>query len=259
MERNPDKLYEVDLYEPLSHYFKRQGYEVKGEVLHCDLAAVKEDELIIVEMKRHLSVELLIQAAKRQRLTDLVYIAIPKPKYSLFSKKWQDICHLIRRLECGLLLVSFPKGGEGVVTEVCHPSPFDRHKSMQRSKKKKTRILREMDGRYGDYNVGGSHQTPIMTAYKENCLQIACFLHRFGPSAPKKLRQWGTGEKTLAILSKNYYGWFENKKRGVYGLSEIGKQALGEYPEQVEHYSRMVENVEDRSESNSHDQTFLTK
>ncbi|MCM3082236.1 hypothetical protein M3558_25230, partial [Brevibacillus invocatus] len=60
MKKNPDKRYEVDLYEPISQYFRRQGYEVKGEVLHCDLAAVKADELIIVELKRHLSVELLI-------------------------------------------------------------------------------------------------------------------------------------------------------------------------------------------------------
>lgn len=242
MKKNPDKRYEVDLYEPISQYFRRQEYEVKGEVLHCDLTAVKADELIIVELKRHLSVELLIQAAKRQRLTDLVYIAIPKPKYSLFSKKWQDICHLIRRLECGLLFVSFQKGGAGVVTEVFPPSPFDRHKSMQRSKKKRTRIIKEMDGRSGDYNVGGSHQTKIMTAYKENCIQIACFLLRFGPSTPKNLRQWGTGEKTLDILSKNYYGWFEKIQRGVFSMSEKGKQELEDYPELVEQYSRMAGN-----------------
>ncbi|MED0668610.1 hypothetical protein P4T04_20205, partial [Bacillus badius] len=106
MKNNPEKIYEVDLYEPLVKYFTKLGYEVKGEVKHCDLTAVKDDELIIVEMKRHLSVELLVQATKRQRLTELVYIAVPKPKFSLFSRKWKDICHLVRRLECGLLLVS---------------------------------------------------------------------------------------------------------------------------------------------------------
>lgn len=237
-EKNPEKIYEVDLYEPLVKYFTKQGYEVKGEVKHCDLTAVKDDQLIIVELKRHLSVELLVQATKRQRLTELVYIAVPKPKFSLFSRKWKDICHLVRRLECGLLLVSLQQGG--TVTEVFAPAPFDRAKSMQRSKQKRQRVLREIEGRSGDFNVGGSSQTKIMTAYKENCLQIAFWLERLGPSTPKALRQSGTGEKTQAILQRNYDGWFVKIRRGIYGISEKGKQALIEYPELTEHYRQLA-------------------
>lgn len=234
MKKEKKKILEVELYDPIRKYFSLKGYVVNGEVNHCDLTALKEDDLVIVELKRHLSVELLIQAAKRQRVTDKVYIAIPKPAYSLYSKKWQDICFFLRRLELGLLIVSFQ--GKAGVTEVISPSPFDRLKSMQRSKRQKNKIVAEIKGRHGDYNVGGSNKTKIMTAYKENCIQIAYFLEQFGPLTPKSLRQKGTGEKTLSILSSNHYGWFVKVQRGLYAISEKGKSELAAYPQLLNHY-----------------------
>lgn len=57
------KLLEVDLYKPIQTYFSRDGYEVYGEVKDCDLVAVKDEELVVVELKLTLSVDLLIQAA----------------------------------------------------------------------------------------------------------------------------------------------------------------------------------------------------
>lgn len=233
------KILEVDLYEPVQRYFKRLGYKVHGEVHHCDVAAVKEEHLIIVELKLSLNIDLLIQATKRQRLTDMVYIAIPKPKFSLRSKKWKDICYLMRRLELGLMIVSFQKSGAYAEVKK-DPSPFDRNKSMQLSRKKRDSIMKEIEGRHGDYNVGGSNQTKIMTAYKENCIHIACCLERFGPLSPKSLREVGTGDKTFSILHKNYYGWFERIKRGTYIINEKGKTEMTLYPEIVEHYKRKI-------------------
>lgn len=237
MKNKPKKLYEVDLYEPIQCYFNRQGYEVYGEVNHCDITAVKNEELIVIELKLSLNVELLIQAAKRQRLTELVYIAIPKPKYNLYSKKWKDVCHLIRRLGMGLILVSFEEGAEVAIK--FPPKPFDRKKSMQQSKKKRDKLLKEIKGRHGNYNVGGSTKTKIMTAYKENCIHIACCLQQYGPSTPKVLRQMGTGEKTWTILNKNYYGWFERVQRGVYIINEKCASELTLYPQLVKYYSGM--------------------
>ena len=101
--------YEVDLYKPVKDFFTAEGYDVYGEVNDCDVVAVKEDELIIVELKLRLNLELVMQATKRQRLSDQVYVAIPKPKLSFRSQKWRDICYLMRRLEVGLLLVSLNK------------------------------------------------------------------------------------------------------------------------------------------------------
>jgi hypothetical protein len=229
------KLLEVDLYKPIQTLFVKEGYQVYGEVKDCDMAAIKDDELVVVELKLTLNVELLIQATKRQRLTDIVYIAIPKPKYSLRSKRWTDICHLVRRLELGLIIVSF--SGNRKKTEIIfHPTSFDRRKSMRQSKRKRETLLTEINGRSADFNVGGSNRTKIMTAYKENCIHIACYLEKFGPLSPKALVEMGTGDKTSSILTKNFYGWFDRIKRGTYVISEKGKQEVKEYPDLVNYY-----------------------
>lgn len=240
MKNKTAKLYEVDLYRPIQNYFIQREYEVYGEVNHCDLIAVKENELIIVELKLNLSVELLIQATKRQRLSENVYIAIPKPNYSLHSKKWKNILYLIRRLELGLIIVTFQKS-KGQVDIKITPSHFDRKKSMQMSRNEKERLLNEIKGRNGDHNIGGSNKTKIMTAYKESCIHIACCLERFGPLSPKALRTIGTGNKTLSILNKNYYGWFTRIKRGTYSISEVGKKEVKEYPQLVYYYSELID------------------
>lgn len=230
-----EKRYETELYEPVRKYFTKKGFSVNGEVNHCDVTALKGDELVIIELKLNLNIDLLVQAAQRQRITDLVYIAIPKPKYSRRSKKWHDICHLIKRLELGLILVTFSNGRTSMEVAIS-PEPFDRKKSMQRSKPKKKKILDEISGRNGDYNIGGSSKTKILTAYKEKCIHIAALLNEYGPQSPKGLREMGTGEKTLSILGKNYYGWFLKLGRGSYSISEKGKLELADYPELAAHY-----------------------
>jgi hypothetical protein len=232
---NQEKRYETDLYKPIQRYLSKLGYEVYGEVHHCDIVAVKEDDLIIVELKLSLTVDLLMQATKRQRLTDKVYIAIPKPKTKPSSKKWQDILHLVRRLELGLIVVNFLKSGARMEV-VVEPTPFDRKKSMQRYRERRKSLLKEIEGRTGDRNVGGSTKTKLMTAYKENCIQIAYLLEREGPQSPKALRKLGTGDKTLSILRNNYYGWFEKVQRGIYAISEKGKEELNAYPEVVTYF-----------------------
>ncbi|MDR6123464.1 hypothetical protein QFZ87_003061 [Bacillus sp. SLBN-46] len=224
------KLQEMDLYKPIQTFFVNEGYEVYGEVKDCDMVAVKGGELVVIELKLTLSVDLLIQAAKRQRITDQVYIAIPKPKDRLNSKRWADKCHLIRRMELGLIVVS--SLSKRAKTEVVfHPSPFDRRKSRGKNKLKRESVLKEINGRSADYNVGGSTRIKIMTAYKENCIQIACYLRHFGPLSPKALIQLGTGGKTSSVLIKNYYGWFERIKRGTYVLTEKGEEEIKEFPD----------------------------
>lgn len=236
MKDNKIKIIETDLYKPIQKHFIKQGFDVYGEVQHCDIAVIKDKELIIIELKLNLTVDLLIQATKRQRLTDLVYVAIPKPKYSLRSKKWRDILHLIRRLELGLIIVNFLKSGAKMEV-VVSPAPFDGVKSRQLNKRKREQLLKEIEGRNGDYNIGGSNKTKIMTAYKESCIQIATLLKLHGSLTPKLLRQMGTGDKTLAILNKNYYGWFDKIQRGTYAISEKGKKELVEFPQQVHYFS----------------------
>lgn len=239
------KLKESDLYQPIQKHFHKQGYQVNGEVNDCDLTAMKEGELVIVELKLSLNVELLIQATKRQRLTDLVYIAIPKPK-RLRSKRWNDIRHLVRRLELGLITVSFTTKTPKLDFAI-HPEAFDRKKVMRNSKKKRAALVKEIEGRSADYNVGGSNKTKIMTAYKESCIHIACCLEKHGPMSPKNLTKLGTGDKTPSILQKNYYRWFERVKRGVYQITDFGREEMQKYPELVSYYSQKIEENQEES------------
>jgi hypothetical protein len=231
------KSKEADLYHPIQQHFTKLGYKVNGEVKDCDLTAVKGEELVIVELKLSLTIDLLIQAAKRQRLTELVYIAIPKPKRTR-SRRWNDICHLVKRMEVGLITVALTNKPK--VEFVAHPKPFDRKKVMSYSKKKRIALIKEIEGRSADYNIGGSNKIKIMTAYKESCIQIACLLDKLGPMSPKALKLIGTGDNTPSILQKNYYKWFDRVQRGVYRISAKGKKELADYPELTQYYKGKI-------------------
>jgi len=215
-------LTEADLYEPIARYLSELGYTVRGEVMDCDIAATRGDELVAIEMKRSFSTALLVQATKRQRMTDSVYVAVPRPKR---GRQWNGFRHLLRQLELGLIFVSFGRRKKPRVEVVFHPVPYQR----QKRKRVRRAVLREMEGRSGDFNCGGSTRQKIVTAYRENAIQIACYLDAMGPMSPKQLRDLGTGSKTLSILYSNFYGWFERVDRGVYALRARGREELGEF------------------------------
>lgn len=236
-----EKRLETDLYPPIRTLFVNKGFDVRGEVKDCDITAVKEDQLVVIELKLSLTVDLLIQAAKRQRLTDQVYIAIPRPK-NLRSKRWADVCHLLRRLELGLIIVSF-SGKNRKAEIVFDPTSFDIERSRRQNKRKRDGVMNEFKGRTSDQNIGGSSRTKLMTAYKENCIQIGAFLHTYGPLSAKQLTQMGTGPKTSSILNKNFYAWFERIKRGTYSISEKGQKEIKEHQELVNFYLKKY-NVE---------------
>lgn len=236
------KIKETDLYKPIHDYFTQLGYQVNGEVKSIDVTAIKDDELILIELKKSLNMKLLIQGTKGQRLTDKVYLAIERPK-GTFSKQWKDKLYLIRRLELGLIYVSFT-GEKPLVQVVYHPKPFNRNRSMKASSKKKDNVIMEIEGRYGDFNVGGSSKTKLMTAYKENSLHIACCLEKYGDLSPKALRKLGTGDKTTSILYKNFYDWFTKIDRGIYGINEKGIEAIKDYKELADYYYSLLSKEE---------------
>lgn len=243
-----DKLLEMDLSKPVSDFLIEQGYSVRSEVKDCDIAAIRDEELVIVELKMNLSVGLLAQAVKRQRMADLVYIAVPKPKKLFANSKWQDICHLLRRLELGLILVSF-KGKSGFVEVPIHPVPFDREKSRKMNRKKREGIIREANARKMDLNVGGSSGKKLVTAYRESAIFIACCLNKLGPLSPRQLRNLGTDpKKTTSILSENHYGWFERVERGVYSINESGREGLFLYRELTEYFDQRINEQMDNSQ-----------
>ena len=212
---------ESDMYGPVRDWLLAQGYTIRGEVKDCDIAARKDDGLVIVELKRQFSIELLIQATRRQSACESVYVALPVGALKRRGSRWRGVTRLLRRLELGLIFVDLRKSPPRIEIPF-HPLPFQR----QQRKGARRAILEEIAHRSGDFNKGGSTGRKILTAYRENAIQVACFLDKLGPTAPRQLRALGTGPKTLSILSSNFYGWFVRVEKGVYTVTAKGRAAL---------------------------------
>lgn len=218
-------MQESELFDPIKRYLQGQGYSVHAEVKHCDVVARKNDEIVIIELKHTISLSLIIQAIERKELTESVYIAVPIPIGKSVPPNFKRIKKLLRRLELGCILVDFLKTKIKLRIEL-HPLPF----AERAAHRKKRALLREIDGRYAEFNKGGE---PVaaekITAYKQEALRIAHFLQQHGSASPSQLRKRGTSEKTQSILSRNVYGWFERERRGVYRLHPQGGAALAHY------------------------------
>lgn len=221
-------LRESDLYQPVRDYLAAQGYVVRGEVKDCDLTATKGDDLIVVELKRSLNLDLLVQATARQRLADSVYVAVPRPSARAWRARGRGVQHVLRRLELGLIFVMFGTR-KARVEIVLHPEPFTR----RRQQAKRRALLVEMAGRSGDYNAGGSTRRKLVTAYREQALQLVALIEGKGPCSPKDLRMAGASAKAGTILYDNVYGWFQRVERGIYQLTPQGREALAEYADIV--------------------------
>lgn len=234
---------ECDLSDPIRDFLVAQGWTVRCEVNGCDMTALRGEELIVVELKRNFSTDLLIQAIERQRVTESVYIALPVEgsfsRRDRYAKRWRGIELLVGRLELGLIIVYFPKGGEPMVEIIRHPiaEPRPRRKPKQRRA-----LLREIVERSADYNVGGVSKRPIMTAYREQALYIALCLDRFGQSTPAKLRALGACAKTQSILHRNVYGWFERLERGLYTVRPTIRDHINAtWPAAAAHHAKQME------------------
>ncbi len=227
---------EADLYEPVAEYLRARGYTVRGEIRGVDIVACRDDAVVAVELKRRLTLDLVLQAVERQRTADSVYVALPAASEGPAFRNYRRVVGLLKRLELGLMLVHFRP--YGTQTEVrFHPAPWRRRSS----RRERRNIIREFDGRTGDRNTGGSTRTPVVTAYRESAVFVACALDRVGVATPAALRRLGTGDRTQSILSRNYYGWFRRIGRGRYALDEAGRSALSEYRELSDYYSTLLD------------------
>lgn len=220
--------HETELYAPVKTYLEALGYEVRGEVKHCDLVAVREgQEPVVVELKRTFNLPLLIQGLDRLRTTDLVYLAVEinsngKAPYGL---SWNDLTLLCRRLGLGLMTVRFYKTRKPLVQVHCDPGTYTPRKTARRTEG----LLAEFRERSADYNIGGSSKRKLVTAYREKALHCACAMAAHGPLTPARLREITGSSKISSILQKNYYGWYRRVNRGVYELTPAGQDALALY------------------------------
>ena len=218
---------ETALYAPVKILFESLGFDVQSEVLDMDVVATKGEDMIVIELKKELNLRLIVQGAQRQKLSEIVYVAIQKPSYKIrMSKSFQEKVFLLKRLGIGLIFVNFKESGT-VATIEEDPFIFDLKQSQRLNKRTKERALKEKSLRSGDYNQGGQKGKKI-TAYRENALLIAGLLSKNGVMKVSEIREIA-GSKTGSILQKDYYGYFQRVKVGHYVLSEHGEEAVKTY------------------------------
>lgn len=225
------KLLESDLYGPVKAYLEDLGYEVKGEVRDCDVTALRDGELIVVELKRGFTLELIYQALDRQRIADGVYVAVPLPKRGYMSPQIQNMRSLCRRLELGLIFVGFTGRGIPQIDVAVHPKEAS---LPRRDKKRRLAVIREHESRTGSANTGGVSRKKILTAYKEQALRIARLLRDHGPMRVEDVKKLGGPEKAGVILGRNALGWFDREPdagtgRYLYRPNAKALEALEEY------------------------------
>ena len=222
---------ESGLYGPVRDYLEKLGYEVKGEVKDCDITAMRDGELIVVELKRGFTLELVYQAIDRQRVADGVYVAVPLPKRGYMSPRVKDMQSLCRRLELGLIFVGFTGRGVPQVDVFVHPKEAA---VPRRNRKRRLAVIREHEARTGSVNTGGVSRKKILTVYKEQALPTAKLLRDNGPARVEDVRRLGGPPNAAAILSRNVLGWFEREaapegRRYLYRVNSKGLEALAQY------------------------------
>jgi len=218
-------MQEVDLYLPLKKYLEQQGYEVKSEILNCDIVAVRADNAaIVVELKLQLNLTIILQAVDRLRVSKAVYIGVPKG-LAILKKKRKQIIKLIRMLGLGLIVID-PEARIGNVDVLCDPSDY----KPRQVKKQTQRLLKEFQERVGDPNLGGSNmRRGLMTAYRQKALGISVYLMTHGATKASIIANSLGEPKTRAILYDNVYGWFERLGKGVYTISPRGTSEIPEW------------------------------
>ena len=207
---------ETALYLPVKSLLESLGFDVYAEAINCDVIGRKQEELVIVELKKTLNLELLSQGVQRQKLTNKVFLWPEKEKKNKALRLKEQV---IRRLGLGLITV-YTSPIRTIAKIVFEPQSEDRVNLRERQK-----LLVELDNRSINPNIGGSTKVPIYTAYKETSIVIANILKKIGPTKLKNIRRFA-GKRADSILSKNFYGWFERVKRGEYAISERGVEEL---------------------------------
>ncbi|KJZ19240.1 hypothetical protein TW80_10620 [Loktanella sp. S4079] len=210
---------EADLYPPVKAHLEKQGYEVKGEVGAADIVARRGDDMIIVELKLGFSLGLFHQGIARLAITDAVYVAVPAGGR---AKALKANVQLARRVGLGVMTV---RTRDGFVEVLADPSPY----TPRKSKKKHDRLVRAFDRLQGDPNAGGATRHGIVTGYRQDALKCARHLAAHGPSKGAEVKNATGVPVATQIMADDHYGWFQRVTRGVYALTDAGRQGLIDY------------------------------
>ena len=229
---------ETDMYAPIKKKLEKMGYTVRSEVKNCDIVAVKDDEMLVVEMKKSFNITVVYQAMDRRTITPNVYVAIPRPS-SLREKNTHMMMKLLTELGIGLITV-----GNNSLKNVdiwVEPNPVKRVNS-----RRKGYVKKEFDQRTDDRNTGGSTGKKIVTAYKEASVLALCHIEVYDKIRVRDIKTFGYPEKMRNALNSNVFGWFEKYGRYDYGLSVKGLEALDgdEFKELIDFYRQEIrENI----------------
>jgi hypothetical protein len=218
-------LLETALYSPVKRFLEGLGFEVKGEIGGCDLLALSNDAppiVVVCELKLQFNLELILQGVDRAAAADEIWLAArmsPRGKGREGDKRFRNLC---RRLGFGLLGIFDDERIEVLLSPEA-PAP-------RRDAKRRSRLVSEHRRRQGDPVVGGGSRAPIMTAYRQDALRCAAALVD-GPRRPRDLSQ--AVSRAPKILLDNVYGWFVRVDRGIYDLTDTGREALQRWPQQA--------------------------
>jgi hypothetical protein len=161
------------LYGPVKRFLEGRGYLAKGEVCGCDVVAVRPDgpgateAVAVVELKRGLTLDLVLQGVDRLALADEVWLAVAATARGRVRDR--RAVRLCRLLGMGLLAVDV---GRGRVEVLAEPGPYRSRKSPRR----RERVVAEHRERDGDPMAGGTTRVPVKTAYRQRALACAALL-----------------------------------------------------------------------------------
>jgi hypothetical protein len=210
---------ETTLYAAVKAHLEGMGFEPKGEVLGCDVVALRAGDapcLVIAEMKAGLTLELLLQGVDRMAACDEVWLAVGATRQGRDrDRRAHKLCRL---LGFGLMAIQPATGRVEILAE---PAPYRPRANARR----RARLIQEHRQRRGDPTPGGGNRKPVMTAYRQAALACATAL-RNGPARTRDLKPLVPAAP--AILLRNVYGWFERVARGTYRLTPLGEAALGD-------------------------------
>jgi hypothetical protein len=216
-------MLETALYSPVKGFLEGLGFMVKGEIGGCDLVALSADSppiVVICELKLQFNLELVLQGVDRMAASDEVWLAARmsvRGKGRESDVRFRNLCRL---LGFGLLGVC----ANGQVQVLLSPAAL----APRRDPRRRSRLVDEHRRRQGDPVAGGGSRAPIMTAYRQAALACASILAD-GPKRPRDLKPHMPNAPK--ILLSNVYGWFARTDRGVYELTELGRQALQRWPQ----------------------------
>lgn len=215
---------ETDLYQPVKALLEANGYAVKSEVGQVDIMAVKDDEVLLVELKLRFNLQLLMQAIEGQKKCSNVYVAIPITGKMRRSKAYKRMVHLLKRLHLGLFLVH--EGESGARVEIALNPDFSEFRTNLKAQKK---LMTEFTKRSFDLNTGGMVQQQVISAYREKAIALAVALMLNGPMKTSEIRALTGFKEATQVLADNHYGWFVRISRGVYALLKDKEEAIKSY------------------------------